>query len=37
MSIDKALKEAQSQMDTDMKSSDFQSMESKYAFYDEHK
>ena len=37
MSIDDALKEAQAQMDTDMKSSDFTSMESKYAFYDEHK
>lgn len=37
MSIDKALKEAQGQMDTDMKSSDFTSMESKYAYFDEHK
>ena len=37
MSIDKALKEAQNQMDTDMKSSDFTSMESKYAYFDEHK
>lgn len=37
MSIDKALKKAQDQMDTDMKSSDFTSMESKYAYFDEHK
>lgn len=37
MNVDQALKEAQSQMDTDMKSSDFKSMESKYEFFDEHK
>lgn len=37
MSIDKAVKEAQAQMDTDMKGSSFTSMESKYAFFDEHK
>lgn len=37
MSIDKALKEAQTQMDTDMKSSDSTSMESKYTYFDEHK
>lgn len=37
MSIADALKDAQDQMDTDMKSSGFQSMESKYAYYDEHK
>lgn len=37
MSIDKALKEAQNQMDTDMKNSDFVSLENKYAFFDEHK
>lgn len=37
MSIDKALKEAQNQMDADMKNSDFVSLENKYAFFDEHK
>lgn len=37
MSISEALKTAQTQMDTDMKSSTFTSAESKYAYYDEHK
>lgn len=37
MSIAEALKTAQNQMDTDMKSPNFKSMESKYAYYDEHK
>lgn len=37
MSIAEALKTSQEQMDSDMKSSNFQSMESKYAYYDEHK
>lgn len=37
MAISDALKDAQSKMDADMKSSDFVSQESKYEFFSEHK